>query len=85
MFNVNTPTMLETQSYYPPVQPTPPAVPITIVKPISYQFQVVEYVDKDKIVKVELQVQYTTHDEFGNVVRSSGFAAVPRIQMPYVK
>lgn len=83
MFNVNTPAKLETQSYYPPAPPSPPA--LTIVKPVSYQFQVVEYVDKDKIMKVELQAQVTIHDEFGNVIRSSGFVAVPRVQMPYVK
>lgn len=85
MFNVNTPAKLETQSYFLPQPSPPPATSMTIVKPVSYQFQVVEYVDKDKIMKVELQAQVTIHDEFGNVIRSSGFAAVPRVQMPYVK
>lgn len=85
MFNVNTPVKLETQSYFLPMPPTPPAPAMTIVKPVSYQFQVVEYVDKDKIMKVELQAQVTIHDEYGNVIQSSGFVAVPRVQMPYVK
>lgn len=81
MFSVNTPNKLETQSYSAPVV-TPP--PITIVKPLSYQFQVVEYMKDDKIVKVELQVQQTTHDEYGNVIFSSGFSPVPRIQLPMI-
>lgn len=79
---VNTPAKLDTQSYSPP---TPPALPpITIVKPITYQFQVVEYVKDDKVMKVELQVQATTHDENGNVMISSGFKPVPRVQLPFV-
>ena len=84
MFIVNAPNKLDTQSYTPPQAPQPAPIPITIVKPISYQFQVVEYTKDDKIVKVELQVQQTTHDEFGNVVFSSGFSPVPRIQLPFV-
>ena len=82
MFSVNVPNKLDTQSYSPPTPPSPP--PITIVKPLSYQFQVVEYMKDDKIVKVELQVQQTTHDEYGNVVFSSGFTAVPRVQLPFI-
>jgi hypothetical protein len=78
---VNSSTKLETQSYTPPTM-TP--APITLVKPVSYQFQVVEYMKDDKIVKVELQAQATTHDENGNVVNCSGFKAVPRIQLPYI-
>lgn len=85
MFQVASPNKLDTQTYYPPVQPAPPAVPHTVVKPISYQFQVVEYTKDDKIVKVELQVQQTIHDENGNVMMSSGFIAVPRIQVPFVQ
>ena len=81
MFSVNVPNKLDTQSYTPPLA-TP--VPITVVKPISYQFQVVEYMKDDKIVKVELQVQQTIHDERGNVMTSSGFTAVPRVQLPYI-
>jgi len=86
-YNVNTPQKLETTSVYPPTPPvvTPPAPPpITIVRQVSYQFQVVEYMKDDKIVKVELQAQATTHDEFGNILNSSGFKAVPRIQLPFI-
>jgi hypothetical protein len=41
--------------------------------------------EDDKVIKVELQVQCTTHDEYGSVVFSSGFAPVPRVKLPYVK
>lgn len=81
-YTVNAPNKLDTQSYAQPLPP--PLPPITIVKPVSYQFQVVEYMKDDKIVKVELQAQATTHDEYGNVLTSSGFKAVPRIQLPYI-
>lgn len=72
---------------------TPPAPPPTMApsfmmaSPVSYQFQVVEYTDvngDDVVVKVELQVQQTTHDQYGNVKYSSGFKPVPRIRLPLV-
>ena len=81
-FTVSTPLKLDTQTYSQPTPVTPP--PITIVKPISYQFQVVEYMKDDKVMKVELQVQATTHDENGNIMISSGFKPVPRVQLPLV-
>lgn len=84
-YTPNVPQKLDTQSYAIPVPPPPPQQYTTIVKPVTYQFQVVEYVKDDKIMKVELQVQATTHDEFGNVITSSGFKAVPRIQLPFVQ
>lgn len=86
MFTPNVPNKLDTQQYFlsaPPAPPPPP--PMTIVKPMSYQFQVVEFMEDDKTVKVELQVQCTTHDEYGNVMFSSGFVPVPRVKLPYVK
>lgn len=83
-FTPNTPQKLDTQTYALPTPPAPPTQYTTIVKPVTYQFQVVEYVKDDKIAKVELQVQATTHDEFGNVIFSSGFTPVPRIQLPFV-
>ena len=84
-FPSNTKT-LETQTTTVP-QPTPvapPPVTVTIVKPISYQFQVAEYEKDGNLVKVELQVQATTHDERGNVLYSSGFVPVPRVKLPYI-
>ena len=83
MFTPNVTKQIETQTFSLPLPPQQPQT-ATIVKPLSYQFQVVEYEKDDKIVKVELQVQETIHDERGNVIRSSGFVAVPRIKLPYV-
>jgi hypothetical protein len=54
------------------------------VKPMSYQFQVVEYMKDDKVMKVELQVQATTHDQQGNILTSSGFVPVPRVSIPFI-
>lgn len=85
-FTPNTCKSLETVTTNIP-QPTvmqPPPVSMTFVKPVSYQFQVVEYEKDGAVVKVELQVQATTHDERGNVMYSSGFTPVPRIKLPYV-
>jgi hypothetical protein len=39
----------------------------------------------DKVMKVELQVQATTHDAQGNILHSSGFTPVPRITLPFVE
>ena len=50
----------------------------------TYQFQVVEYMKDGKVAKVEMQVQATTHDSYGSIVHSSGFVAVPRIQLPLI-
>ena len=62
---------------------TVPPPTVMLAKPLSYQFQVVEYTDVDgKVVKVELQVQKTEHDNYGNVIASSGFQPVPRIKLP---
>lgn len=83
MYTPNVAQTLETQSISV-VPPTPMAVTHTTVKPLSYQFQVVEYMKDDKVVKVELQVQETVHNEYGNIMRSSGFTAVPRIQLPFI-
>lgn len=84
MYEVNTPLTLGTQSVLTTVSTvTQPPPSVTLAKPVSYQFQVVEYTDKtDKVVKVELQVQKTEHDNYGNTISSSGFKPVPRIKMP---
>lgn len=84
-FIPNVAQKLDTQTFALPAPSPPPQQYTSIVKPITYQFQVVEYIKDDKVVKVELQVQATTHDEFGNVVLSTGFTAVPRIQLPFVQ
>lgn len=57
---------------------------INLPSPISYDFQIVEYVnDENKVVKVEMQYQECVHDQYGTVISSSGFKAVPRIKVPY--
>lgn len=83
MYTPNVSQTLETQTLSV-VPPAPMAVTQTVVKPISYQFQVVEYMKDDKVVKVELQVQQSIHDERGNHIRSSGFIPVPRVQVPFI-
>jgi hypothetical protein len=62
-----------------------PLMSISAAQAVSYQFQVVEYMKDDKIMKVELQVQATTHDAIGNILHSSGFTPVPRIALPFVE
>ena len=36
---------------------------------VSYQFQVVEYMKDDKVMKVELQVQATSHNSTGDMIQ----------------
>lgn len=62
-----------------------PSIPLYVPTSVTYQFQVIEYVTDNKIVKVELQVQSTTHKADGSIDRCSGFAAIPRIQLPFVE
>jgi hypothetical protein len=82
MYDVNLPVGLNSQTVTTSVSTAPPPS-VMLAKPLSYQFQVVEYVDKDdKVIKVELQVQKTEHDNYGNVIQSSGFQPVPRIKLP---
>ena len=80
--NVNMPIPLTTVSIS--VQQGP-IYPIAIPTPVTYQFQVIEYMTDNKIVKVELQVQSTTHRVDGSIDHMSGFTAIPRIQMPFVE
>lgn len=68
-------TSLQTKSIFPP-QPAPLAVPF--VKPLSYEFRVVEHVEGDKIVKTSLQMQIWEHDEFGVGTVKLSWADVPR-------
>ena len=57
---------------------------VSTAQAVTYQFQVVEFMKDDKVAKVELQVQATTHTNDGGVLHSSGFVAVPRIQLPLI-
>jgi hypothetical protein len=80
--SANMPVPLGTIPVNVPQASTPP---LYVATPVSYQFQVIEFVTDNKIVKVELQVQTTTHKVDGSIDRSSGFVAIPRIQMPFVE
>jgi hypothetical protein len=56
---------------------------IMFPEPVSYEFQVVEYVNDDfKIVRVELQVKENIHDQYGNVTVRGTWKPVPRVQFP---
>lgn len=75
--------ILSTNTFYGTVpqmvsQPTPS---IVMVEPISYEFQVVEYMEGDRIAKVSLQVKQNIHDQYGNVKTAGYWQDVPRIKM----
>lgn len=82
--------ILTTNTFFGAVPPTPPPPPIplapsiTLPEPISYEFQVVEYVQDEKIMKVVLQVRKNTHDQYGNVKITGSWETVPRVKMDYV-
>ena len=55
---------------------------VTILKPLSYDFRVAEYVnDTDEVVKVGLQVCISEHDTYGcrNVIQ--GWTDVERVKI----
>lgn len=59
-----------------------PVSPIDFVKPVSYEFRVVEDMNaEDKVVKVRLQIQVWEHDEFGSGTVKQWWTDVPRIKM----
>jgi hypothetical protein len=70
---------LTSKKIYPP---TPSPIAIEFVKPLSYDFRVVEIISSDdKIETVKLQVQIWEHDEFGYGIVKQGWTDVPRIKM----
>jgi hypothetical protein len=55
---------------------------IILPEPISYEFQVVEYIDdEEKITRVALQMKRNVHDQFGNIKLAGYWEEVPRIKM----
>jgi hypothetical protein len=55
---------------------------MTFPEPISYEFQVVEYIDdEEKITRVALQMKRNVHDQFGNIKIAGYWEEVPRIKM----
>jgi hypothetical protein len=67
----------------PHVPPPPAFLPpsITMPDPLSYEFQVVEYVENAKVVKVELQIKQNVHDQWGNIKIAGNWTRVPRIKV----
>lgn len=77
-------TFLTTNTYttVPVVQTNTSGPTITLPEPISYEFQVVEYIDDDeKITRVALQVRKNTHDQYGNLKVIGSWEEVPRIKL----
>jgi len=66
----------------PYITPAPPSIPtFTMPDPMSYEFQVVEYMEGDRVAKVALQVKRNTHDQFGSIKLAGFWQEVPRIRM----
>jgi hypothetical protein len=62
--------------------PTPASLPVQFVKPVSYDFRVVEHVDVNgKLERVALQVQVWEHDEYGSGNVTQYWTDVPRVKM----
>jgi hypothetical protein len=64
-----------------PIPPPPAAPQITLPDPLSYEFQVIEYVENAKVVKVELQIKQNVHDQWGNIKITGNWTTVPRIKV----
>lgn len=71
---------LTSKKIYPSVPAAP--IPVDFVKPLSYEFRVVEYIKSEKVTKVCLQVQVWEHDEFGVGIVKQPFTDVDRIKLP---
>jgi hypothetical protein len=77
-------TFLTTHTYttVPVVQVNTAGPTMTFPEPISYEFQVVEYIDdEEKITRVALQMKRNVHDQFGNIKIAGYWEEVPRIKM----
>jgi hypothetical protein len=77
-------TFLTTHTYntVPVVQVNTAGPTMTFPEPISYEFQVVEYIDdEEKITRVALQMKRNVHDQFGNIKQVGYWEEVPRIKM----
>ena len=76
--------VLTTNVFYgiPPATPVTPPVPsFTMPEPLSYEFQVVEYVNSGKITKVALQIKQNIHDQYGNIKIHGTWQDVPRVKV----
>ena len=57
-----------------------PQSSVMMAKPLSYEFRVVEHVDKGQIVKVGLQYQVWEHDNYGTGIVKHAWTDVKRVQ-----
>jgi len=57
-----------------------PQSSVTMPKPISYEFRVVEHIENGNIVKVGLQYQVWEHDHYGTGNVKQTWTDVPRVQ-----
>ena len=68
--------------FIPVITPPAPMAPtFTFPDPISYEFQVVEYIQEDKVTKVALQIKQNTHDQYGNIKTHGTWQDVPRVKI----
>jgi hypothetical protein len=67
--------------YVTPPAVTPPLPQFTMPEPLSYEFQVVEYIQDGKVTKVALQIKQNTHDQYGNIKTHGIWQEVPRQQV----
>ena len=82
MTNLTTSTFVGITPYVPPpVTPVAQAPQFTMPEPISYEFQVVEYMEDEKITKVALQVRKHIHDQQGNIKLFGTWQDVPRVKV----
>ena len=79
MTTLTTSTFTGILPYVPPPAPTAPQ--FIMPDPISYEFQVVEYVEGDKITRVTLQVRTHTYDQYGNIKLHGIWQDVPRVKV----
>jgi hypothetical protein len=62
-----------------------PQSSVQMVKPISYDFRVAEYVnEKDEVVKVSLQMKCYDHDNYGVGSLRHDWMDVERVRLPFV-
>ena len=59
-----------------------PQSSVMMVKPVSYEFRVLEEIDEDgKIAKVRLQSQVWEHNNYGTGTLMQAWTDVPRVRM----
>jgi hypothetical protein len=75
-------TLVSKKIYTLPSVLPPPPIETPFVKPLSYEFRVVEWMKQGKVSKVTLQFQVWEHDEYGSGTCIQYWTDVERIQIP---